>query len=281
MGITKKCRERQEFIKNVIVEDYLHSNLTLRELEKKYHCERRSITKILKQLNIRIRNRYHDVELKNYFDSIDSEEAAYWFGFLFADGTITYNGKADCIRYAVELGLCEKDLQHIMKFCSFLGVSENRIHRRESSKSYRVMVYSKRLCTNLYNMGLVNNKTYNADINVILQNVPDNFLKDFLRGYFDGDGHFGNGISIGFTSLYKETVIKILEKFNIFESNVRVVQKQNTKAVSVLLKKKDSARLLFTMYNGSKIYLDRKYEKYVNKLPSVLETIQIITGQKR
>lgn len=271
---TKKCQERQRFIKEVVVEDYLHSDLTLRELEAKYHCSKRTISKILKQLNIRIRNRYHDVELKNYFDTIDSEESAYWFGFLFADGTNTYNGKEDCIRYVIELGLCEKDLQHIVKFCDFLGVSTNKIHYREKTKSYRIMVSSKKLCINLYEKGLVNNKTYKSNIDTVLSNIPDIFLKDFLRGYFDGDGHCEEKrISIGFTSLHKETILKILEKFNILEYSIRVNLKQISNAVTVVLKKKDSAKLLYTMYNDCKIYLDRKYERYAAKLPSILETI--------
>ena len=45
-----------------------------------------------------------------YFDKINTEEKAYWLGFLYADGSIS--SKED----KIELGLAEKDLHHIEKF---------------------------------------------------------------------------------------------------------------------------------------------------------------------
>lgn len=64
------------------------------------------------------------------FENIDNEEKAYWLGFLYADGSV---GSTD---YRVELGLAEKDLEHIKKFKNFIGL-DNKISYRPKSKSYR------------------------------------------------------------------------------------------------------------------------------------------------
>ncbi len=46
---------------------------------------------------------------KNMFKKIDSEEKAYWLGFLEADGCI-HGGEGD---YRIEIGLAEKDFHYL------------------------------------------------------------------------------------------------------------------------------------------------------------------------
>ena len=51
------------------------------------------------------------------FEKIDTEEKAYWLGFLYADGSV--GSKDD----RIELGLAEKDFHHIEKFRDFIGIN--------------------------------------------------------------------------------------------------------------------------------------------------------------
>ena len=46
----------------------------------------------------------------NIFNIIDTEEKAYWLGFLYADGSIYKDLKG---KYRFELGLQQKDLEQI------------------------------------------------------------------------------------------------------------------------------------------------------------------------
>ena len=51
---------------------------------------------------------------ENVFDSIDTEEKAYWLGFIFADGYISLKGNS------FELSLKGSDSEHLDKFNKFM-----------------------------------------------------------------------------------------------------------------------------------------------------------------
>ena len=82
-----KCSKE---IKEKIVEDYLN-NKSLRQIEQDYDVSRATVSKYLEKHGIKnqkgnhYRKYFHDF---NYFEIIDSEEKAYWLGFMFADGYI-------------------------------------------------------------------------------------------------------------------------------------------------------------------------------------------------
>ena len=119
------------------------------------------------------------------FEKIDTEEKAYWLGFLDADGCI-HNGRN--YDYGIELGLQEQDYSHLVKFKDFIE-KDNKICYREKINSYRYQFKNKTMNKDLINLGCVPHKS------LILKfpdedQVPDNFLIPFIRGYFDGDGSF-------------------------------------------------------------------------------------------
>lgn len=264
--ITKKAKERGLYLNDIVVNDYLNNtDITLRELEKRHNCSRFTVANILKKRGIRIRNRYHDIELKYSFYKIDSEESAYWLGFIYADGSISYTPNDNKTRYVLEIGLAEKDKKHIKKFASFIG-SNCKITYRESSKSYRIIVSSKEMTINLHNLGIIKNKTYIDNIEKLWLSVPKEFQKDFIRGYFDGDGHIAKNYVISFTSYYEKSVLYILDNCLLPTPSYKIYHKGDSNTVSIRLRQKESILFLHFMYDNCSIYLDRKYEKYL-KLP--------------
>ena len=86
------------------------------------------------------------------FETIDTEEKAYWLGFLYADGSV--GSKDD----RVELGLAEKDFHHIEKFRDFIGIN-NKISYREKTKSYRYSFKSQNCKQDLIKQGCVPKKS--------------------------------------------------------------------------------------------------------------------------
>lgn len=69
----------------------------------------------MKAENYTIVNKQNEVLIDNtVFDVIDTEEKAYWLGFLYADGNI---GSTEC---KLEVNLQASDWEHMKKFQEFL-----------------------------------------------------------------------------------------------------------------------------------------------------------------
>lgn len=82
------------------------------KIAKYYNCSPGSIDGILKRNGIQKRSNKDNSRRFNvnhdYFEKIDSEEKAYWLGFIAADG---YVNKANC----VGVTLASKDHAHLLK----------------------------------------------------------------------------------------------------------------------------------------------------------------------
>jgi hypothetical protein len=119
---------------------------------------------------------------ESFFDVINTEEKAYWLGFLTADGTIGDD--------LVMLALQEGDIPHLYKFTSSLRSNHPIIHREQTQKDkvYRfgqVCLTSQRLARALHRLGVGKKKSF---IVRPCEQVPEHLLSHYWRGVFDGDG---------------------------------------------------------------------------------------------
>lgn len=216
---------------------------------------------------------------KDYFETIDTENKAYWLGFLYADGCINRYYKNDKLRNMnLEIGLCYKDRSHIQ---NFLDCIESNITIRDKIiklngkeyKSSRVNVCSKKICYDLINLGCTPNKTYTLKFPT-KDIVPKQYMRDFIRGYFDGDGCIstsnaeGHTISINFTGM--ESFLNDLNDF-LYENKIIRKKgyvnyyKERTVACSLFIYGKDTIKeVLDYLYKDSEMHLDRKYKKYLD-----------------
>lgn len=124
--------------------------------------------------------RYHLDE--GFFDAIDTEEKAYWLGFLTADGTIRER--------VVMLLLQARDIGHLYKFtpalCSTHPVTlRDNTFGGEVCRCAQVSIGSTRLVTAFNRLGVTERKSLTVRP---CQYVPDHLLSHYWRGVFDGDG---------------------------------------------------------------------------------------------
>lgn len=159
------------------------------------------------------------------FENIDSNEKAYWLGFLMADGSIS-------TKHGLRLGLTDFDM--IEKFKSFMHADNTPITDEYTPNSHKktISLYSKKMYIDLQKYGLIENKTYRTEI----RNIPDDFINSFILGYFDGDG------SIYVADLYKKTnkcyvnissssyhilqqIESILKKIKILSININYIRR--------------------------------------------------------
>jgi hypothetical protein len=209
----------------------------------------------------------------NYFSIIDSEEKAYWLGFLTADGYVKGTG-------AIEVGLAEIDVEHLNKLKASLG-SEHKISRKETKLtasdkvyvSYKLSFKDKIMTNDLIRYGLTPNKSYDAYIPAEI--INSKYVKHYIRGLFDGDGSLysykqANGkkrYEISIVSGSKEMIDNITD---VIRNNLKIDMKYRLSRNLHEVRLYDQFQIklfLDWIYSNSTIYLDRKY----NKATAVLE----------
>ena len=194
------------------------------------------------------------------FEKNDTEEKAYWLGFLYADGSV--GSKED----KIELGLAEKDLKHIEKFRDFMNIT-NKISYREKTKSYRMSFRSAKCKQDLIDKGCIPKKSLILDFPNENQ-VPKHLIRHFIRGYFDGDGWFTNTescfqIGIIGTENFINGFLNSIENTNK-DNKIFDVHRKNGAKRYVFGAYDDVLNFLNWIYKDSNIYLERKYNSYLD-----------------
>lgn len=247
--ITNKCEKA--------LEEYLSSNLSIRELSIKYKINRGLFSGYALGKGIDIYNRKSKCN-DRIFDVIDTEEKAYWLGFLYADGNINKHNTS----YSIELSLKEDDLKHIEKFKTFM-CSDNKISYREKQKAYRISIGSRRIYERLTELGCMPNKSLILKFPTEEQ-VPESLLRHFIRGYFDGDGC----LSLKHNITSTVPCVSILGTGNFLSGiqkiyNGRLSKRDNENIYTLRFRKEEGNRFLRDIYTDSHIYLERKYNKFI------------------
>ena len=208
----------------------------------------------------------------DYFKIIDTEEKAYWLGFLYADGCVTQNYKS------LRINLSPIDYHHLEKFNQCIQ-SDYNIKYKDNNRYASLIISNKKFVENLVNKGCIPKKSLVLSFpnNNIL---PKNLRKDFIRGYFDGDGCFsaimrnrknkpnpvfeGEINVLGTYDILKHIVLE-------FPTNI-VPIKQFGKIYKIRYQSKQSIfSILSYLYNNSTIYLDRKFNKYIENMDNFID----------
>ena len=253
---------------------YSVPSVSLTQLSKRYGVDPRKIKRILRENNIPIKSLsiIHTKNFdKHFFDVIDSEEKAYWLGFIYADGYVS--GSIFGIK------LSEHDSDHLTLFKSAIQ-SEHNIGHYIGTTGYNndtpycsLTIDNNYFVESLISKGVIYNKSKILKFpdNSI---VPDNLLHHFIRGYFDGDGsvYIRRYICISFegTESFLLPLLDILSEISGTHSNL-----YNSKNGHKSLKVGGSIQVKSIyeyMYKDAIVFLGRKkkrfedYYKITNKM---------------
>lgn len=252
----------------------------IQQIQHYYIKEKLSAIKIADLMNIKISKVYYWLKKANvvirsnkensrkyncndqFFKNIDTEEKAYWLGFIYADGYIS----------DINLGitLAEIDKSHLAKFSNSIDstypINTYKYSGYRDVFGSRVLIKSEILIKDLISHGVFYNKSLTL---LPPKNIPEYLIMHFLRGYMDGDG----SISISKTKYgpsfrlrFDGTTEMLTWIQSIFKTNSKL-QKRNKNDCknsysldyggnpSVLSK-------LNLIYNNANVFLDRKYERY-------------------
>lgn len=140
------------------------------------YCKKFGIRRLPSDAMAFVSNREHHPNA-DFFDVVDTQEKAYWLGFIIADGSVSKR------EHTLNL-TTTKDGAHLEKFARIFDVP---VKFKNTNPSYFVEIYSTRIVRAVIRLGVKPNKTVNED-GCVFDHVPVNLRSHFLRGVLDGDG---------------------------------------------------------------------------------------------
>ena len=258
-----------------LVKELYSKGKSLTEIGKVFGVSRDTISKYLKLNNIDVVNYQNITKFnENVFDEINTEEKAYWLGFIYADGYISSSSNE------FELSLAIVDLEHLNKFNEFMKHIHNNVKIGDSKcgdkvfKRCRWGVTNKHLWNVLNNYGCTPRKSLTLkfpDESIFIESdkySKEELIRHFIRGYVDGDGclsyqnkeHTIATLSI----LGTENFLNTLQQ-HIPEKNHKLQDNDKKSDITKVLTYNygTAYRVASYLYSNSHIYLDRKYNKYL------------------
>ncbi len=223
----------------------------------------------------------HNYTNLDFFQNIDTEEKAYWLGFIYADGCIMNSG------YTFTISINKKDEEHLQKLSDIFNKplrsftqTCSLMNNTNVCEMVKLYIYNKSMYNDLLKCGVEERKTY-SDTTQILESIPEKLIHHFIRGYFDGDGTItcqSNNMRIAYFNLIgiKDFLIQvqnILNK-NVLSSNVVTIRPNKNIYTLTYNKHKNMREFYDWIYYDSTIYLNRKKIRF-EQILDVIEYIPI------
>lgn len=260
----------------------------MKDVYTKYECNQNAMDYFFAERGYIKRGNLRNSKIKkDIFNPVNTPEAAYILGFYIADGCINGN------KFVITLS--EKDKEILEKIRDYMSPVTKLCYKPERINKAGIIthpMYSfsfacKEIVSRLEELGLGQKKTY---LEKSIKNiVPKEFMWDFIRGYWDGDGNINssevtkkvtlkNGEestyqynNIGFTIISKDPLI--LEEINDFflESGIstHVYPDNRGNYLVGTHSKYEVERIYNHLYTSSNLFLNRKRIKFdeIMKIP--------------
>jgi hypothetical protein len=248
----RKLKDLSDIEKSEIV-NQRKLGATENQISSKFDISLRQYYNLLKLNKIERKNkviRYNFDE--NYFESIDTEDKAYFLGFIVADGSV------NSISNVIQITQKEPDI--LYEFKRYIKY-EGDLIKSKNRDVFDIKISSSKMKSDLLKLGISPNKT----ISVNYPSIPENLQSHFMRGVFDGDGTTHNAyFSIVGTEKFLAGIRDYLKQENI-----------NLGIYNAHCKSKDIKRLAFNnraelakifnyLYDDSNIFMERKKNKFIN-----------------
>lgn len=159
-----------------------YDNLTISQITKKYNLNNKTIWSYVKKININRgvgTKRTYKVN-DNYFSkSNDCSGKYYILGLIYTDGNLPKK------RNSFIISNTDKNLLEDIKLeLNFNGNINTEYHKINNKYIYKLHISSELIRKDLESFGLIPNKTDTLNFPII----PKEYLADFCRGLWDGDG---------------------------------------------------------------------------------------------
>lgn len=232
---------------------------TKKEISERYNISVQVISRLFKKYHID----FSEIQINStFFHTIDTEQKAYLLGFLYADGNVSEHSDH------VSCDLKWSDIQHLELFYQLLNVKRNpRLDPK--LKRCRFAVHNKQIKLDLIKYGCIPNKSLSLTFPHIEWFQSTELIRHFIRGYFDGDG------CISYISTRKQifrprcsivgtkSMLERIEQYSQTKWTWHIANSNNNKIFDMKSTINESIKFLDWIYSDAKIYLYRKYQRYL------------------
>lgn len=206
---------------------------------------------------------------ENFFNKW-SHELAYFLGWMASDGNIS--GRT--------FRITSTDIEHLKKLFSLFSYGWNVSMRKwndttekNNSPAGTIAIARKDIVDKMINFGITPNKS----LTIKMPNVPTQYLRDFVRGVFEGDGCLTIKTKMRKKStIYSPSIVFASGSREFLEGLGEAIERQTGLKIYVSVDKRGTWRLDYSstiateiffhyMYDGvpQNIILDRKYNKFL------------------
>jgi hypothetical protein len=267
LRVSKEDQER-------VVESYLRLK-SITKVRKEIEFCQETIAKILAVHGINQFNHYDEKRNRkinqNYFEKIDTEEKAYWLGFIAADGYVSHENS----RLTITLSSIDKD--HLIKFQKALE-TDNPIRDfiKKSPASGKpcpqsiIGISSRKMITDLERLGIIQKKS------LVLKPplLSDEMILPFIRGYFDGDGGYSRHrvkrrsyslqTAATFTGTKEvcEFISDFLKKYELNPIFTKRFKDETNNYTLMINGNLNVAKVSYILYKNATIFMNRKVNEF-------------------
>lgn len=198
------------------------------------------------------------------FFSSWSPEMAYILGLLMSDGCLSRTKKG-----SYRISLCLNDKELLENVARTMGSEHDVVKSKYQERQYIFIFGREKMAQDLLKLGMKPRKS----LDIEFPYVPEEYLRDFIRGVFDGDG------SVFYTKRSKKSPLrtkfvsasepfmvglkKALKLLGMPEKRIHCEKRQNP-IYYIRYCHEDSLILCKILYENLKnnLYLKRKYDKF-------------------
>ncbi len=295
----------KKLTKKYLISEYIDKKKSLSDIARECNCTRQYVYKKIVEYNIPLRDkktarllaferkkvkfiRVNDnfkeysvtlkkVHVNDSFFSSWSSEMAYVLGIIYTDGTLRPRIKrapSSKSTHPEQLSIRQKEPELLEKILALMDCNAKIYFRKRKEygttvqgETYYICIYNNKIYEDLLNLGLTPNKGRNMKF----PNIPQEYIRHFIRGCWDGDGsvyyekksrnlkaHFVSG-----SKIFIEDLVKHLKKADLSE---RTIYETKGKPPSYYIRYSgfQCKKLFLYLYDSvpPSQYLERKYSLF-------------------
>ena len=258
-----------------IKESYLQGESSV-SIGRRYNTTHKPILRELHnmgiEINRKISTRKYQLD-ETYFDTVDTPNKAYILGFLHSDGSNSVN------KSTISLSLQEEDREILEKIrlelnsdkpLDFLDYSNKHDFGYSYKNQYRLTIFSKHMCKQLNEKGIVPNKSLVIGFPNWLN---EDLLSHYIRGVYDGDGSICQSyrnennlpviVTITATDMFCNGLKNICSKILNINSGIYDASCHNGITKVFTISGRNVCKIFLDwIYKDADLFLQRKYNRY-------------------